>query len=167
MDADYLRASECDLTKNQEDCCICYKPGRHQECSDIYVKREAQIKKDIEKNKERELKADIEFLAKYSITGAYIDETKLNQSYDKIKKYLNSKVGVSGHHYYEGKGFENDEWWYLPYGFIGCVGYIVEKDSLKIFCLGSGYAMKRVNEINGANLLWGGVLAYVDGEVDA
>jgi hypothetical protein len=41
----------------------------------------------------------------------------------------------------EAHGFEASDWWYVPIGFIGCAGHIVEKQTGVIRQLGSSHSL--------------------------
>ncbi len=50
---------------------------------------------------------------------------------------------------------ENENWWFIPHEWIGVLGFIVEKESKKVFCLGSGL-----------HSIWNAVMQYMDGKVE-
>ncbi len=166
VDKRYLEACEDDIIKNKEDCYVCFKPGRHEECSKIFVQRQVEAEEKIQAAKKQEVISDRRFLAKYAVAGEYLSDQE-NSDYLDVKSFLETKINSKGHHYSSGKAFENENWWYIPYSFIGCVGYIVEKQSKDVYCLGSGAAVRYREYLNGGSLLWGGVFSYINGDIEA
>jgi hypothetical protein len=52
--------------------------------------------------------------------------------------------GFRGQLEYEpGKVIETDRWWYIPFCWIGCAGFIVNKDDLYVNWLGSGLVLEK------------------------
>ena len=60
-----------------------------------------------------------------------------------------------------GKLIEGDDWWFIPHGWIGVMGFVVEKSTQKIFILGSGLASTSVRRYS----CWSGIEAYLAGGV--
>lgn len=56
-------------------------------------------------------------------------------------------------------------WWFIAEGWIGMIGYIVEKEGATIYPLGSGLAARYC--LPNASADWRAIVAYLNGEVEA
>lgn len=135
-------------------CAWCGKKGYHDECR---IKAESTWAKYQE--------ADKSLLSEYSIKSAYgpsgIDGLL---SYDEAVSILEK---VTGHtlNCCVDNCIENERWWYIDHTWIGCIGYIVEKDTKKVFCLGSAWGQRDKTPFQKVH--WCGIKAYVRGDIHA
>ena len=74
----------------------------------------------------------------------------LNEAINVLAQYLDHKPTFE-----IDQVLENENWFFIPHGWIGVLGFIVEKESKKVFCLGSGL-----------RTAWNAIESYVDGKVD-
>ena len=133
-------------------CEVCGKPGYHDACKE---KVEVAI---AARDKEDKL-----LLNKYSISGSNgVDGPNTILSYKEacevLKQYVGDKLNAE-----DSEAIESKSWWYISHTWIGCVGYIVEKESKKVFCLGSGWA--GIDKENICSAHWSGIKAYLDGKI--
>lgn len=63
------------------------------------------------------------------------------------------------------RAIEGDGWWFIPEGWIGMIGFIVEKEGDAIYPLGSGLAGRC--KLPYARSSWCGIDAYLNGQVEA
>ena len=60
---------------------------------------------------------------------------------------IRRRFAANGFHgrleYEPGKVIETGRWWYIPFCWIGCVGFIVKKDDLYVNWLGSGVGLEQ------------------------
>ena len=131
---------------NDDVCGICGKSGDipHTDCE----------------NKAQELAADYRekmmVMAKaYGISQTFgpsnLDSRMtLDDAVDILSQYLDHELTFDIQ-----RVLENENWWYIPHGWVGVLGFIVEKDSKRIFCLGSGLRTE-----------WNAIESYLNGEVE-
>ncbi len=153
MDPEYVKLSSPDEFINPHGVCIiCGEDGLHEACeSEFCQEREARndsIRKQELKLKETEAK----FLREYSVVKDYgiIDHKMFSKAKSSVKKRF-----PLDHSYDSEKEIENLEWFFVPYFYIGCLGYIVVKSSFKIYPIGSVYQH-----------IWCGVEAFEKGVLD-
>lgn len=126
--------------------CFCGKPGYHIDCQ----RKMLDIKGRFEKS-------DKNLLEKYAVNGKYgvlkghLGE--FNIVCEKLANHLRQKLDFD-----ESKVIENEHWWFIPHGWIGVLGFIVEKTSDDIYVVGS-----RRNPDFEAYAYWHGIEGYSTG----
>ena len=137
-----------------EDVCeVCGKRGWHEPCSSISAAVELR---------DREL--DEAMLAKHSKHGAFgLTSQESQDAYDRAKQLLEAHLGrvlqAPAERSLEGRG-----WWFVPEGWVGMLGFVVEVESNTIFPLGSG--LLALYGHNGYRAPWGAIEAYLDHGVE-
>ena len=135
-------------------CAWCGQKGYHEACR---IKAEATWAKFEESDKL--------LLDEYSITSGYgpsgIDETL---TYDDAVSILANVTGQTLNCSIE-NCIENEHWWYIDHTWIGCIGYVVEKETGKVFCLGSAWG--QLDKTPFQKVHWCGIKAYLRGDVPA
>ena len=63
--------------------------------------------------------------------------TTIREAEDAIKRRLIADGFRATLEYAPDKVIETDRWWYIPFCWIGCAGFIVSKDDLYVNWLGS------------------------------
>lgn len=104
-------------------------------------------------------------LEQHALHGAYgVAGAAARQSYDSalaaLSAYLERPLDCDLDHAIEGAG-----WWFIPEGWIGMLGFVVEKEGATIYPLGSGLAAR--NRLPNASALWCAIDAYLHGQVEA
>ena len=61
--------------------------------------------------------------------------TAKKKAIQRVEKLLETKIDL------ELEPLETENWWYIPYGWIGCIGFIVDKRDEVILLLGSARRM--------------------------
>ena len=156
MDQEYIERSKVDNIVNPKGVCwVCGNDGLHQECSEIFVRGRRELESETAKNQEKRKLLEQKKLNEYSVSGRFglrNDESCL--SYEKAKNLVEQFMDM-GHAYDESRIVEGNKFWYVPFYCIGLTGYIVEKNSNKIFPLGSGLGD-----------FWSGIEKYLACELD-
>lgn len=151
MEADGLLVIEGDTPLFGPGICnTCGRPGEHEAC-----KRRVEELVRLCREKEAYM------FRRYTVhrcKGAVTAELarSLAQAVATLQRYLNRDLDCD-----LAQAIEGDDWWYLPEGWIGMIGFIVEKRSQAIYPLGSGLA-GRCREPH-LYAYWCGILAYLDG----
>lgn len=152
MDAEYIIRSRVDELVNPKGVCwVCHEDGLHQICSDTFEKerdeRKFETQEKVRLYEEKKLKV-------YSITGAFgLRDNASRITYEKAR-FLVESIVDGKHAYDESKIVEGKSFWFVPYFFIGLTGYIVDKNSSKVFALGSGLGD-----------MWVGIEMYLNGKL--
>jgi hypothetical protein len=134
-------------------CEICGKRGWHEPCSRAAA--EAQRRGE---------EADKAMLAKHAKHGAFgLQSTASGESYEKAKDLLETFLGRPVRAPAK-RSLEGNGWWFIPEGWIGMLGFVVEVESRTVFPLGSGLQALYGNAGNLAP--WGVIEAYLSGEVE-
>lgn len=125
--------------------CFCGRPGYHIDCQ-----------RKMSAIEDRFDKSDRILLKKYAVNGEYgvngnFDE--FNIVCEKLANHLRQKLDFD-----KSKVIENEHWWFIPHGWIGVLGFIVEKTSDEIYVVGS-----RVNPDVEAYAYWHGIEWYSTG----
>lgn len=126
--------------------CSCGKAGYHIECQQKISATKARFKE-----------SDKYLLKKYSVNGEYgvlkqsINE--FNAVCEKLANHLHQELDFD-----VSKVIENENWWFVPHGWIGVLGFIVEKASDEIYVVGS-----RTNPDLEAYAYWHGIEWYSAG----
>jgi hypothetical protein len=133
-------------------CEYCGRSGEHSECEQAVA--EAVL---------RYQKADEELLRKYAEHGAYgVHGTKSAESFAQacasLEGYLGRPLAFD-----RASAIEASSWWFLPEGWIGMIGFIVEKGTGLVYPLGSGLGSRTSLPDVGAR--WSAILEYVSGHV--
>ncbi len=67
----------------------------------------------------------------------------LRRAEDAIRRRL-AASGFQGQLEYDsGKVIEKDRWWYIPFRWVGCAGFILNKDDLYVNWLGSALSLEQ------------------------
>lgn len=126
--------------------CACGKPGYHIECQ----QRLSKILNESDS-------FDRSCIEKYSLTGEYGVVDSSRDSFNYACKYLSSTLKLTLD-YDEADVVEGDTWWFIPHGWIGVLGFIVEKDTGEIYVVGSATS----EDYRGA-AFWYGIDQYISG----
>jgi hypothetical protein len=110
-------------------CHICGKPGYHEACE----KRELEIAKKFKNN-------DQLFIKRYAVHNKYGVTESSKSSYHNAFSILDSFLSRQDLKFEKDQVVEGDRWWFFPNDWIGLIGFIVEKETGKIYPLGSGLA---------------------------
>jgi hypothetical protein len=133
-------------------CHMCGKPGYHEVC-------EAHEKEIEDKYKEN----DLLYLKIYAVNGQY--GISNNSSYQlalkTLKEFLDQPPVFDKEYVIEG-----DTWWYFPNGWIGVIGFIIEKNSSSIYLLGSGWGGIRDEKYKSVPAHWVAIEAYINGQIE-
>lgn len=153
------------MTKSVEDKIeesnICFSCGSgnlpHPECE--------PTKEQLEEQLEEQRLYKKEMLREFSITGNYgpadlPTSLPYEQALEIFSSYFKGELSFSS-----SDVIENEKWWYFPQTWVGCIGYIVEKDTKLIYCLGSGIVSKYFDTEYYSH--WAGIKAYMEGAVNA
>ena len=108
---------------------------------------------------------EIEMLREFSLSGRYgpsglSSELGYEEALEVFSSFFKDKIMFS-----EDEVIESADWWYFPQTWIGCVGYIIDKRTRKIFCLGSGLLGGYFGTKYRSH--WAGIKAYQDGKVES
>ena len=137
----------------EEICEICGKKGRHEPCSSAL---------DAAKRRRREL--DQAMLAMYAAHGSFgLCSEMSRNSYLRARELLETHLKRSLQSLPE-QALEGHGWWFIPEGWIGMLGFVVEVQSSTIYPLGSG--LLALYGRNGYQAPWGAIEAYLDGKVE-
>ena len=106
---------------------------------------------------------DADYLQRYSLHGSYgiVGEESV-QTYEQARTALENHLlrplecGVD-------RTIEGKNWWFFPEGWIGVIGFIVEKDSNCVIALGSG--LVGLSGLANTPGHWCGIVEYVAGRV--
>lgn len=153
MDERYLREVEACGLFGEGICEICGKKGSHPECEARMVEAERKIKE-----------RDADLLEQHSLFGAYgivgpDSQKSFVLSVSALQGYLRRPLECD-----LSCAIEASEWWYIPEGWFGMIGFIVEKSSFTIYPLGSGLVGRCNLEFTSAH--WCGIIAYLEGHVE-
>jgi|TARA_B100000745_G_scaffold77308_1_gene46863 hypothetical protein len=126
--------------------CSCAQPGYHIECQWRILAIRAKFEE-----------SDKKLLKKYAVSEHY-GVSKNNQeefklACKKLAERLQQKLEFD-----ETKVIENESWWFIPHGWIGVLGFIVEKESDDIYIIGS-----RTEPEFDAYAYWHGIEWYSSG----
>lgn len=137
-------------------CHICGEPGYHDTCD----QKELDIENEYRKN-------DVAFLARYSLHDSFgvqdSSRCSFNKALDTLRSFLAQPPDFD-----EARVIEGAEWWFFPNGWIGIIGFIVEKDTNNIYPLGSGLANIhfRNKEYEFVPGYWVGIEQYLSGRLE-
>ena len=67
----------------------------------------------------------------------------MREAEDAIRRRFAAEAFRGELKYEPGNVIENESWWYIPYCWIGCAGFIVNKDDLYVNWLGSGLSIEK------------------------
>jgi len=70
--------------------------------------------------------------------------TTIRDAEDAIRRRFVAEGFCSTLEYAPDKVIETDRWWYIPFCWIGCAGFIVNKDDLYVNWLGSGLSRDQI-----------------------
>ena len=134
-------------------CEICGKSGQHPDC-------EARARRALYD----QLVADAAMLRKHSLHGARgicssDSLLSLDAAERRLLEYLRRPLEFDPHSL-----IEAEHWWFIPEGWIGKLGFIVEKQSGKVFPLGSGLAWPGDDATPGGD--WSAITRYLQGQVE-
>lgn len=133
-------------------CEYCGCSGEHPECEQAVA--EAVL---------RHQKADVELLQRYATHGAYgVHGRKSEESFAQACAVLKSHLGKPLS-FDRASALEASGWWFLPEGWIGMIGFIVENGTGLVYPLGSGLASRNIQPDVGAS--WSAILEYLSGNV--
>jgi hypothetical protein len=137
-------------------CHVCGEPGYHDACD----QREFDIENEYRK------KDDI-FLKRYSVHDCFGVHESSRNSYKSALEALSSFLSQPPD-FDETRVIEGHNWWYFPNGWIGVMGFIVEKGNNNIYSLGSGLSNLhfREKEYEFVAGCWVGIEKYLSGELD-
>ena len=135
-------------------CEVCGKRGFHAECDAKVV----DLEREYREHDGELLKAHARYGA-YGIIGPDSVAT-YNRAREVLQRYLGRELESSAE-----EAIEGNSWWYFAEGWIGMIGFVVEKDGAAIFPLGSGLSARCRRPHTPAN--WSGILAYLAGAVAA
>ncbi|MDM5178965.1 hypothetical protein PO883_17325 [Massilia sp. DJPM01] len=145
--------------KNQVDECggiceICGKRGYHAACAAHALQAERQF----HENDTRQLQQ----YAVHQVRGAVGPQSQasLDRAVAALAAYLKRPLECD-----LGNAIEGDSWWFIPEGWIGMIGFIVEKRSSTIYALGSGLVAWSKLPHTGSD--WCGIFSYLNGKVNA
>ncbi|NHZ43738.1 hypothetical protein [Massilia aquatica] len=135
-------------------CSGCGKYGFHPACEARAVERVRAFDE-----------AKRRLLEQHALHGTYgIVGAASRQSYDcalaALSAYLERPLDGNPEHAVEGAG-----WWFIAEGWIGMLGFIVEKEGATIYPLVSGLAGRY--RLPNASADWCAIVAYVNGRVEA
>lgn len=103
--------------------------------------------------------------SKFALHGSYGIVTPESEiSLSLAEKSLHAYLGELPA-YDAGQLIEGDRWWFIPVGWIGMTGFVVEKTSQKIFPLGSGLVALHVSPA--WPVPWCAIREYLVGNVPA
>lgn len=135
-----------------EMCEYCGRKGRHHACEQA-VAESARLYRE----------ADAAFLrqyaARYGVHGPS-SEQSFSRACAVLAAFLGRDLECEREQAIEGK-----TWWFLPERWIGIIGFIVEKESERVFMLGSGLAS--LSQLKNAYSHWHGIDAYLSGKIQA
>ena len=137
------------MSKEQEYCSVCGLGGLpHPQCEPT------------KESLELERNTEVLRLDEFSISGRYgaCDNGHFSKALERFYSYFDSVpefdlMAV----------IENKDWWYIPVINIGCIGYIVVKESGDVYLLGSG--LSSIYHRDGYRGKWAALKAFVDGKV--
>jgi len=137
----------------EEICEICGMRGWHEPCNTALAAAELC---------QREL--DQMMLAKYAKYGGLgLQSEQSRESYArvrmKLEAYLKRPLESAAEFALEGNG-----WWFIPEGWIGMLGYVIETESEALYPLGSG--LHALYGRSGYHVPWGAIDAYLDGRIE-
>jgi len=149
MDAEYVRSVE----EGNGICELCGTRGLHADCARKLVIHRQQAAARSERY--------VRQYAVHGVCGAVGHESQ--QSFEQVsfalEKRLQRKLTSD-----PALAIEGDNWWYIPEGSIGVIGFIVEKRDLGIFLLGSALVAR--SELIDTSSAWCGILAYLRAEAE-
>ncbi|NHZ80202.1 hypothetical protein F2P44_13085 [Massilia sp. CCM 8695] len=154
MDTRYKnQVDECGLF-GEGNCEICGKRGYHEVCAARVLQIERQF-----------LENHVRLLQQHAVHGALgaagpQSQASLDRAVAALTAYLKRPLECD-----LGNAIEGDSWWFIPEGWIGMIGFIVEKRSSTIYALGSG--LVAWSKLQYTNSDWCGILSYLNGKVDA
>ena len=133
-------------------CEICGLSGVHPDCERKAAESELLYRT-----------VDAELLQRYSVAGCYGPSTfasseSLAEASSALRAHLDRDLC-----YDPSQAVEGHDWWFIPEGWIGVIGFIVQKSDGKIFCLGSGLVGLKSDSSLYAH--WAGIDAYFHGGV--
>lgn len=132
-------------------CESCGKPGQHDVC-------EAR-KIDIAR---RFRDTDLLLLQQHAVQNAYgiapASRASFERAAEALQAYLRQPLRYNAQRVIEG-----DSWWFIDEGWIGVIGFVVEKRGGALFALGSA----RPVACTYSCAHWDGILAYLAGRVEA
>ncbi len=133
-------------------CEVCGKRGLHAAC-------DAKVL-DIERQYRENGAALLKEHARYGSYGIIGPDSlgTYNRAKVVLQRYLGRELESSAE-----QAIEGNSWWYFSEGWIGMIGFIVEKDGAAIFPLGSGLLARCPRPHTPAN--WCGILAHLAGAV--
>lgn len=70
-------------------------------------------------------------------------QNSLRDAEDAIRRRLEEERFQGKLHYDSKKVVEVENWWFIPFSWIGCAGFIVNKSDLYVNWLGSGFDLKQ------------------------
>jgi hypothetical protein len=111
-------------------CEYCGRRGEHPECERAVA--EAVL---------RYQKADAALLLRYAAFGEYGVRPESEQSFTQACAVLEGYLGRPPS-FDRSRSLEANSWWFLPEGWIGMIGFIVEKGTDLLYPLGSGLASR-------------------------
>lgn len=133
-------------------CEYCGRTGEHPECERAAMEAELRYKR-----------ADAEQLQTHSRFGSYgvrgpESEKSFRLACAVLEGYLERPAAFD-----PDRAIEGDCWWFLPEGWIGMIGFVVEKQTSRLFPLGSGLASWGGAPHAGA--VWAAIHQYLSGNV--
>lgn len=136
-----------------EDACqICGTgiTGTHPECEARALAIEAEFKAD-----DQEM---LKECARFCAYGIHSDDSResLARAIASLTRYLGYAPEFD-----EEELIEGDDWWFVSHGWIGVIGFVVEKSTDRIFSIGSGLgAISQRRYVR-----WVGIDAYLAGRL--
>jgi hypothetical protein len=133
-------------------CPYCGRSGQHPQCETKAIELDRRYRE-----------TDEEHLRKYSVHGLYgvvgpDSEQSFARAFQLLERHLRRLPTFD-----RASAIEGGEWWFLPEGWIGMIGFIVEKRTDRIFALGSGLGSWRPQADSYAH--WCAIHAYLSGHV--
>ncbi|MBR7632272.1 hypothetical protein [Janthinobacterium lividum] len=153
MDKQYLEEVEACGLFGEGVCEICGMQGAHPACEKRAIEADRKVQQ-----------RESEFLERYSLHGrrgsvGHYSKDSLDQAVRALQRHLGRPVECDLSYSIEG-----DSWWFIPEGWIGIIGFIVEKQCLTIFPLGSGLVGR--SKLSFTPSAWCGITAYLAGQVE-
>lgn len=153
MDAEYRQEADEGGLYGNGICEICGKKGMHSHCNAFTIEGRCKVDEN-----------DRKYLRKYAVNGGFgaigaDSQASLEHAISVLEKRLGRELECD-----PGRSIEGDTWWYLPEGWSGVIGFIVEKRSSQIFVLGSGVMAR--SDLTYTDSAWCGILEYLKGNAE-
>lgn len=153
MDEEFSAEFEAGSLFGDGICEICGRTGTHPAC----LARALEVSRQFRE-------CDARLLKQYALHGVYgvagpESRASFDLAVDALQRYLGRPLQCK-----LDQAIEGARWWFIPEGWIGMIGFIVEKDSQTLYPLGSGLVGR--SKLLWTPAHWCAIVEYLGGHIE-